>query len=214
MMKEHSIPIAIVEDTPDIFDYLRDLIAGHGYFEFVGGYRNGEDACAFLAKSKAKIAIVDIRLPGISGIECVKRLQSARPDMKFLMYTVVEDTNKIFESLKAGANGYILKEASGAKIISSIEDLMEGGAPMSGSIARKVIEYFQKPVSLNKDTDSLTEKELKILDMLSKGLLYREIADEIGIKEGTVKIHIHHIYQKLHVRNRTEAIDIYRNPSR
>ncbi|MCC6724757.1 MAG: response regulator transcription factor [Saprospiraceae bacterium] len=213
-MSETTVPIVIVEDTPDIFDYLRDIITEHEGFEYTGGYRNGEDALAFLPKSKAKIAIMDIRLPGINGIECVRKLKPLRPEMKFLMYTVVEDSNKIFESLKAGANGYILKEASRSKIISSIEDLIEGGAPMSGSIARKVIEFFQEPLSMNKEMEVLTDKEINVLGMLSKGLLYREIADELGIKEGTVKIHIHHIYQKLHVRNRTEAIDIYKKPNR
>lgn len=208
-MKNDPALVAIVEDKPDIIDYLCELVNEHPRFTCRHKYHNGEEAVAFLPKSGARIVIVDIGLPGrLNGIDCVWQLKPAMPDTLFMMYTVFEDADKIFESLKAGASGYLLKDASDEKIIASMEDLLEGGAPMSGVIAKKVIEFFQKKTAPNKAAEVLSEREQEILQLLSKGRLYREIADVLGIKEGTVKVHIHNIYTKLHVSNSREAIDI------
>ena len=209
MKKENAIAVAIVEDKTDILEYLCDLINEHHRFECQHKYINAEEAIAFLPHSGVQIAIVDIGLPGkLNGIDCVRAMKPVMKDTLFMMYTIFEDADKIFESLKAGASGYLLKDASDAKIITSLEDLLEGGAPMSGIIAKRVIEYFQTKPQLKKAAEKLSERELEILQLLSKGRIYREIADELGIKEGTVKVHIHNIYTKLHVSNSREAIDI------
>jgi RNA polymerase sigma factor (sigma-70 family) len=207
-MKENAVAVAIVEDKPDILDYLCELVNEHPRFECKHKYHNGEEAVAFLRNTGARIVIADIGLPGrLNGIDCVRQMKPLMPDTLFMMYTVFEDADKIFESLKAGASGYLLKDASDAKILSSLEDLLEGGAPMSGIIAKRVIEFFQAKPQLNKAAEMLSEREQEILQLLSKGRLYKEIADVLGIKEGTVKVHIHNIYTKLHVSNCREAIE-------
>lgn len=209
MKDNNPVQVAIVEDKPDILDYLCELVNDHPRFECRHKYHNGEEAAAFLPQTRVGIAIVDIGLPGkLNGIDCIRLVKPKMPDTLFMMYTVFEDADKIFESLKAGASGYLLKDASDAKILSSLEDLLEGGAPMSGSIAKKVIEFFQKKPEPNKAVETLSDREQEILQLLSKGRLYKEIADVLGIKEGTVKVHIHNIYTKLHVSNSREAIDI------
>lgn len=208
-MKDPLIPVAIVEDRPDILDYLCELLGDSAQFECSNTYKSVEDALVFLPQNQPKIVIVDIGFqPGrMNGIECVRQLKPQMPETLFMMYTVFEETDKIFESLKAGASGYLLKDASGAKIIAALEDLLEGGAPMSGSIAKKVIEFFQKPPAPSKRIEVLSPREQEILHLLARGRLYKEIADELGIREGTVKVHIHNIYEKLHVSNSREAID-------
>jgi DNA-binding NarL/FixJ family response regulator len=209
MTEKNPALVAIVEDKPDILDYLCELVNEHPRFECRHKYRNGEEAVSFLPQTNVQLAIVDIGLPGrLNGIDCVRLTKPKMPDTLFMMYTVFEDTEKIFESLKAGASGYLLKDASDAKILASLEDLLEGGAPMSGSIAKKVIEFFQKKPEPSKAAEILSEREQEILQLLSKGRLYKEIADVLGIKEGTVKVHIHNIYTKLHVSNSREAIGI------
>ncbi|MCW5921051.1 MAG: response regulator transcription factor [Saprospiraceae bacterium] len=208
MSKENAASVAIVEDKPDIRDYLCELINEHPRFTCRHKYHNGEEAIDFLPKTGARIAVVDIGLPGrVNGIECVRAVKPKMPDTLFMMYTVFEDADKIFESLKAGASGYLLKDASDSKILSSLEDLLEGGAPMSSSIAKKVIEFFQKKIPISKATEVLSGREHEILQLLSKGRTYSEIANVLGIKEGTVKVHIHNIYTKLHVTNSREAIE-------
>ena len=213
MNKENPASVAVVEDKPDILEYLRDLVNEHPRFECKHIYLNAEEAIAFLPHTGARIVIVDIGLPGrLNGIDCVRLMKPVMPDTLFMMYTVFEDADKIFESLKAGASGYLLKDASDAKILSSLEDLLEGGAPMSGIIAKRVIEFFQAKHQPTKAAEMLSEREQEILHWLAKGRLYKEIADVLGIKEGTVKVHIHNIYTKLHVSNSREAIDkIYGN---
>lgn len=213
MKKENPTTVAIVEDKPDILDYLCELVNEQAAFECRHKYRNGEEAIAFLPNSEVLVAIVDIGLPGKSnGIDCVREVKPKMPGTLFMMYTVFEDADKIFESLKAGASGYLLKDATDEQIIAALEDLIKGGAPMSSSIAKRVIEFFQKKPEPNKAAEALSDREQEILHWLSKGRSYREIADVLGIKEGTVKVHIHNIYEKLHVTNSRQAIDmIYGN---
>lgn len=208
-MNTPRIPVALVEDRPDILDYLRELLADSEQFDCAQTYKSVEDALVFLPQKQPRIVIVDIGFPAgrKNGIECVRLLKPQMPESLFIMYTVFEETDKIFESLKAGASGYLLKDAPGAKILAALVDLIEGGAPMSGSIARKVIEYFQKPPAPNRRFAALSPREQEIVHLLARGRLYKEIADELGIREGTVKVHIHNIYEKLHVSNSREAID-------
>lgn len=208
-MNPTRTPVAIVEDRPDILDYLSELLADSDRFDCLHTYKSVEDALVFLPQNRPRIVIVDIGFPDgrKNGIECVRELKPRMPEVLFVMYTVFEEAEKIFESLKAGADGYLLKDASGDKILAALVDLLEGGAPMSGSIAKKVIEYFQKPPAPNKRIEVLSPREQEILRLLARGRLYKEIADELGIREGTVKVHIHNIYEKLHVSNSREAID-------
>lgn len=208
-MEKLPINLAIVEDLPEVLEDLQNIFRDQDGFNIVGIYQNAEDAITFLPRSDAKIVIVDIGLPGQSGIDCVGQVKALRPDIEFMMYTVLARDGKIFESLRAGASGYLLKTADESKIIDSVRELMLGGSPMSPAIARRVTKFFSEGQPLIKELGLLSKREKQILDLLSRGLLYKEIADELGIVIGTVKQHIHSIYQKLHVSNRTEAINLY-----
>lgn len=208
-MQKLPIRLSLVEDLPEVMEDLVNIFSGQEDFEIQSTYRNAEDAITFLPKSDVKIAIVDIGLPGKSGIDCVRQVKALRPDIEFLMYTVLAREDKIFESLRAGASGYLLKTAKDEKIISSVRELAEGGSPMSPAIARRVTQFFFGGQVLVKELKLLSQREKEVLDLLSRGLLYKEIANELSIVIGTVKQHIHSIYQKLHVSNRTEAINLY-----
>ena len=157
------------------------------------------------------LVIMDINLPGMTGIECIKRLKPKFPALQFIMFTVFEDSEQVFEALTAGASGYLLKKTPPERIISALKELHEGGAPMSTGIARKVISTLQEravPQQKSLPNDfRLSPREYEILDLLAKGLFYKEIASQLSITTGTVRQHIHKIYEKLHVQNRTEALN-------
>lgn len=205
-----KIRVAIIEDLKDVAQLLSDVINEEEDMECYQVYNNAEDAIFFLQKNPAHICIVDIGLPRANGLEAIRELTPLCPGMQFCMFTVYEDDEKIFESLKAGAKGYILKGESTAKITSFIRELHHGGSPMSHIIARRILGFFQninippKPVIL-----PLSERETELLTYLSKGLQYREIGERMGITTGTVKQHIHRIYEKLHVTNKTQAINLF-----
>jgi len=207
------IKIAIIEDIKDIAYELQELFNDENDMLCNQVYHNAEDAILFLTKNPSDIVLVDIGLPGIDGIEAIIKIREYVPHIQFCMFTVFEDNQKIFKSLQAGAKGYILKNSDPDRIINSIRELHMGGSPMNPDIARKVIDAFssqpnirEKPINL-----PLTKREFELLELLSKGLLYKEIGIELGITTGTVKQHIHKIYEKLQVNNRTEAINKYLN---
>lgn len=154
---------------------------------------------------------MDINLGGMSGIECVKLLKPNHQDILFMMCTVYEEDEKIFEALAAGANGYILKKTAPSKLLEAIRELADGGAPMSSQIARKVVAAFQEKTNTTTDAklDTLSNRELEILELLAKGMLYKEISAKLGIAQETVRKHVYHIYEKLHVNNRVEAVNKY-----
>lgn len=209
-MKKEKISIAIIEDHQDIIDYLTDAFNETTDFSCTNQYKNAEEAMIFLPKSDVKIVVVDIGLPGKSGIECVRQIKALRPDIEFMMYTVFDQNDNIFESLKAGASGYLLKSDNEEKVIKAVRELLNGGAPMSPGIARKVRNFFFSDQNKAfKKMELLSNRQSQILDLLSKGLRYKEIASQLNITQGTVKQHIHKIYQKLHVQNKTEAINKY-----
>jgi len=211
-MNNKIIKLAIVEDRTDMKAFLLETFKETEGFECNYVYSSAEDAITFLPKTDVNIALVDIGLPGESGIDCVRKVKAIRPDILFLMYTIFDRDNNIFESLKAGANGYLLKSAKKEKIIESIKELVQGGSPMSPAIARKVTEFFfndQNSRKEFKELELLGKREKEVLEWLSKGLLYKEIGHKLGITVGTVRQHIHNIYKKLHVQNRTEAINKY-----
>ena len=202
-----NIHVSIVEDIDDIRDAMRALINGSTGFECVHVYADAEEALQNMASQDIDIVLMDIGLPGINGIECMKRLQPEMPDTQFMMCTVYDDDDHIFNALRSGASGYILKRTSPAQILEAIRDLHEGGSPMSSEIARRMVESMQKSKARSKATEILTPRETEILDHLAKGFLYKEIAHELHISKETVKKHIHSIYDKLHVQNRTEALN-------
>ena len=175
-------------------------------FEVLAAFTNAEVAEEELPAWQPDIVIMDINLPGMSGIDCIKKVKSLCPSTQFIMFTIYENDEKVFDALSAGASGYLLKRTALARIVEALIELHEGGAPMSTQIARKVINRLRVNEA-HDDLQLLSGRENEVLQLLSKGLLYKEIAEKLGISVGTIRQHIHKIYEKLHVQNRTEAIN-------
>ena len=199
------ISISIVEDLAEIKNSLERLIKEQPDMLLLSASSNAEEAMPLILDTQPDIVIMDINMPGINGIDCIRKIKDDCPGTQFMIFTIYENDDKVFNALAAGASGYLLKKTPGDKIIEAIHELYNGGSPMSSQIARKVIGHFKE----NKTTghDDLTKKENEILALLAKGFLYKEIAAQLSITVGTVTQHIHHIYEKLHVANRTEAIN-------
>lgn len=197
--------VALVEDNTGVRESLAVLINEAPGFRCVGAYANAEAALKQLPDNWPDIVLMDINLPQMSGIDCVARLKAQRPDLHVLMLTVHVDSELIFKSLKAGASGYLIKQSSPDELLEAMSDVLMGGAPMTNTIARKVVLFFQQKTAAD-ETACLTKRELEILTQLAKGYQYKEIAELLGINVLTVRTHIHHIYEKLHVRSRTEAV--------
>lgn len=202
-----SITIAIVEDLDEVRDGLKNFISLSRDFNILDTFKTAEDAVIALPELKPDIVIMDISLPGMNGIECIRQVKPKSPETQFMMFTVYENDEKVFEALKAGASGYLLKNTGLVQLIESLKELYNGGSPMSANIARKLVNVFRNTEKENQPVESLSQRENEILQLLSKGLLYKEIADQLRISVSTVRQHIHHIYEKLHVQNRTEAIN-------
>ena len=207
MINDNKINVSIVEDTDDIRNALRVLIDGSPGFECVHVYPDAEEALRDMSSKDIDIVLMDIGLPGMDGIECMKTLKPEMPKAQFMMCTVYDDDDHIFNALRSGASGYILKRTSPAQILEAIHDLHQGGSPMSSEIARRVVESMHKSEKHAEALELLTARENEILDFLARGYLYKEIAAELFISKETVKKHIHSIYDKLHVQNRTEALN-------
>lgn len=204
-----TISVCIVEDNNDIRQALEQIIMMAGGYQFRGSFSSAETAIVGIPKLKPNVVLMDINLGGMSGIDCVRELKPKHPDILFMMCTVYEEDEKIFEALSAGANGYILKKTAPGKLLEAIRELAEGGAPMSSQIARKVVAAFQEKNNLSTTglLDSLSNREHEILELLAKGMLYKEISTRLGIAQETVRKHVYHIYEKLHVNNRVEAVN-------
>ncbi len=202
----HMIAVAIVEDIKEIREGLQLLIDNSDGFLCREVYANAEEAIQQLPQSQPDVVLMDINLPGISGIDCIRKIKHQCSATQFIMSTVYEDDDNIFESLKAGASGYLLKKTEPAKILEAIREVVGGGSPMSTQIARKVIASFQAKNGID-ETEILTPKEKEILKALSKGLRYKEIAADMHISIETVRSHVRRIYEKLHVQSRTEALN-------
>jgi DNA-binding NarL/FixJ family response regulator len=205
------IRVAIVEDVHEIREGFRDVLNTTDGFICTAEYANGEDAAAQIVPGSADIIVMDINLPGMTGIECIRRLRQKGFTGQFMMFTVYDDDESVFEALQAGAMGYILKKSSPSQFLASIREIMEGGSPMSAQIARKLVNVFNRQTKPVSDTDILSKREREILELISKGFLYKEVAEKLFITTGTVKQHIHKIYEKLQVQNKTEAINKYFN---
>ncbi len=202
------ISICVIEDISEIQEGLEAIIKNDDRFLLLKCFATAEEAIEELPLLVPNIVIADINLPGKTGIECVATIKNMVPAIQFIMFTIYEDNDQVFEAIKAGANGYILKNTPPDKIIESLIDLSEGGSPMTAKIARKVIANMQVNASINPNNiEVLTSRENEVLQLLSKGFLYKEIADKLHIATSTVKRHLSHIYQKLQVQNKTEAIN-------
>jgi DNA-binding NarL/FixJ family response regulator len=183
--------------------------AGQSGFKCLHTYPDAETALADIPESPPDVVLMDINLPGMNGIECVARLHAAMPELKIIMLTVFEDSERVFDSLSAGAFGYLVKSNRPAKILQAIREVYEGGSPMSGHIARMVVQSFEKPSPTPDETASLAPRELEVLHGLSCGQTYKQIADDLGISLSTVRTYIQRIYEKLHVHSQTEAVMKY-----
>ncbi len=201
-----EIKVIIVEDDHQVREGLRQLISGSDGYNCVAACSSAEEALGQIAGHHPAVVLMDINLPGMNGIECVVCIKNSWPDIQVMMLTVFDNTDEIFKSLTAGATGYLLKKTPPAKLLEAITELVNGGSPMSGEIARKVVQTFASPVRHSLPDSNLTVREEEILSYLSKGYLYKEIAVELFISIETVRTHIRKIYQKLQVRTRTEAL--------
>jgi len=200
------IHVSIAEDLPEIRHALERMISSEADMALASSSSNAEDAMTAIKNAQPDVVIMDINMPGMSGIDCIQKIGSDCPSTQFMIFTIYENDEKIFDALAAGASGYLLKKTPPEKIIEAIKELHNGGSPMSGMIARRMLGHFKqdKPTGL----EVLTNKENEILNLLAKGFLYKEIAAKLSITTGTVTQHIHKIYDKLHVSNKTEAINL------
>lgn len=203
------ITIAIVEDDRETREGLVEFLTGETRVRCIGVYPAGEAAAREIPQVKPEVALVDINLPGMSGIECVSQLKKQLPKLQVLMLTKYEESDLIFNSLRAGASGYLLKKMLTVELISAIEQVYAGGAPMSMQIARKVVDHFSQIKGPASDLNKLTPREQEVLALLAKGFLYKEISDRLGISFHTFRNHQRAIYEKLHVHSRTEAAGKY-----
>lgn len=208
---EKRIRIAVVEDLPQMRAHLGKLFDSAEDMELLHAYRSAEEAFPAITELAVEVVVCDIGLPGTNGIELLRKLRPFMLNVQFMVFTVHDDDLRVFEALKAGANGYMLKNSSPIALLEAVRELMQGGAPMSASVARRLVDHL-RPVKGRTTNEhlALTIREQKVLDMLSQGMLYKEIAQLEGLSISTVKAHIHSIYKKLHVGSREEAMEKYR----
>jgi DNA-binding NarL/FixJ family response regulator len=209
--KSVSIAVAIVEDDVPAREILAGWIRNADGFRCVGEFDDAETALAKLPHEKPSVVLFDINLPGMNGIECVRKLKPKLPDTQFVMITVYEDANHVFNALSAGASGYLLKQTRRNELIDALKDVHAGGSPMSSQIARKVVQNFYRNETQNDggETVELSGREREVLELLARGYLYKEIAEQLKISVQTVNTYIRRVYEKLHVRSRAQAVAKY-----
>jgi len=201
-----AITVSIVEDNEQLRTTLARVISRAEGFRCLSTYGDAESALEALPKESPEVVLMDINLPKMNGVECVRRLKQTEPNIQVLMLTVYEDTENIFNALAAGAAGYLLKRTKSSELLQAILEVHKGGSPMTTHIARKVTQSFQRAGPSSQPTENLSEREQEVLDCLSQGFLYKEIAEKLGISYETVHTYIRRIYEKLQVRTRTEAV--------
>jgi DNA-binding NarL/FixJ family response regulator len=205
-VKKTAITVSVVEDHGPTREGLSQLINRTEEFECVSEHPNGEDAVVRVPRYKPSVVLMDINLPGISGVETVSRLKTCLPQTQFIMLTAYKDTDAIFNALRAGANGYLLKQTAPGELLAALREVCAGGAPMTSQIARRIVETFRRPQKTAANSEGLTAREQEVLDLLAQGCLYKEIADRLQVTYRTVSTHIEHIYGKLHVHSRAQAV--------
>ena len=203
------IKVAIVDDDDGIRTSLATLIRRAPALRLVGDYADAEAALKEIPHRTPDVVLMDINLPGLNGVECVRQLKTSLPAVQFLMLTVYEDSESLFNSLKAGASGYLLNRTASARLLDAIHDVYDGGSPMTPQLARRVVQYFSRPGEGESPVARLTPGERDFLDRLAKGYAYKEIADRMSISIDTVRSYVRTVYEKLHVHSRTEAVVKY-----
>lgn len=209
MAEKAQIKVAIVDDDEGIRTSLAMLIRRAPALKFAGDYADAETALKEIPNRPPDVVLMDINLPGMKGVECVRHLKGALPNVQVLMLTVYEDSDSLFNSLKAGASGYLLKRTASARLLEAIRDVYEGGSPMTPQLARRVVQFFAKSSNDPSPVARLTAGEKEFLDQLAKGYAYKEIADRMNISIDTVRSYVRTVYEKLHVHSRTEAVVKY-----
>jgi DNA-binding NarL/FixJ family response regulator len=206
-IKPVSITVSIVEDDAPVRGILTEWIRGADGFKCVGVHANAEAALCALPQEKPSVVLMDINLPGMSGIECVRRLKPQMLDTQFMMLTVYDNSDQIFKALSFGATGYMLKRTPRSELLDAVKDVHAGGSPMSSIIARKIVQSFQRfNIVSPADPDNLSPREREVLELAARGYLYKEIAESLHISVATVSSHISRIFEKLHVRSRSQAV--------
>jgi len=201
-----AITVSIVEDNDELRGTLARVLSRAEGFRSLSQYASAEEALKALPQENPDVVLMDINLPEMNGVECVRQLRQVAPQIQVIMLTVYEDTEHIFDALAAGATGYLLKRTPRSELLEAIREVHQGGSPMTAHIARKVVQSFTKPAAAIQPTENLSPREQEVLDCLSKGFLYKEIAEKLGISYETVHTYIRRIYEKLQVRTRTEAV--------
>ena len=204
-----AIAVSIVEDDAQARKILANWISRDSGFRLAGDWGTAESALAPLAEKKPHVVLMDINLPGISGVEAVRKLKPLMPDTQFVMLTVYEDTDHIYNALAAGASGYLLKQTPREELLHALNDVHNGGSPMTSNIARKVVQSFRHPGAATLEGEDLSPREQEVLDLLARGYLYKEIAERLNISVPTVNTYVRRMYEKLHVRSRAQAVAKY-----
>jgi len=202
----------LVEDREDIRAQLAHTLGRSPSLHLMRAYPDGESALADLPSRRPDVVLMDINLPGLDGVECVRRLKPKLPDAQFVMLTIYEDGERLFRSLTAGASGYLLKRTAPQRLLAAIHEVREGGVPMTPEMARRVIRHFQETPQPSQDLQRLSPREREVLQQLAKGFRYKEIEDNLGLSAGTLRTYVASIYKKLHVHSRTEAVVKFLNP--
>jgi DNA-binding NarL/FixJ family response regulator len=204
--KNLSISVSIVEDDAGLRDNLVRLIENSPGFRFASQHASAENALKEISKANPEVVLMDINLPGLNGVECVRRLKPMLPRAQIIMLTAYNKIEHIYDALSAGATGYLLKQARPDDLLAAIRDVHDGGSPINSSIARKIVQSFQKTAAAGGEVATLSPRESEVLGLLSQGYLYKEISEKLELSFSTVRTHVRHIYEKLHVRSRTEAV--------
>jgi DNA-binding NarL/FixJ family response regulator len=209
VVENMPIKVAVVDDDEGIRTSLAAMIRRAPNFRLTGDYPDAETALKEIPRRPPDVVLMDINLPGVNGVECVRQLKTALPSLQVLMLTVYEDSDSLFNSLKAGASGYLLKRTASARLLEAIRDVYDGGSPMTPQLARRVVQFFSKPSTEGSPVSKLTPGEKEFLDQLAQGYAYKEIADRMKISIDTVRSYVRTVYEKLHVHSRTEAVVKY-----
>jgi DNA-binding NarL/FixJ family response regulator len=205
--------VVIVEDDPQLQRHLLEILATAPDVKCVGAFSSGEEAVEKIPSQNPDVVLMDVKLPGMTGIQCVARLKKLNPQLQIIMVTVYKDSERIFMALKAGADGYLLKSDAPNQLLDAVRDVKTGGSPISSHIARKVVEHFRLPALNDRANEPLSPREDQVLALLASGFIYKEIADQLGIGVATVRTYVINICEKMHVRNRMEAVAKRRNDS-
>jgi DNA-binding NarL/FixJ family response regulator len=205
--------VVIVEDNQGLREQLLQILESVPDIKCLGAFVSGEQALPKILEKKPDVVLMDIKLPGMSGIQCVAQIKKAAPDIQIIMVTVYEDSERIFRALKAGASGYLIKSSPPDQLIEAIRDAYKGGAPMSSPIARKVVQHFHLLGPSVREADNLSPREREVLDLLAQGFIYKEIGSKLNIGAETVRTYVKNICQKMHVRSRLEAVAKHRSES-